>query len=325
MIQEAKTIALRLLSRRHVARDIAVFEFASADDRKLPPFSAGSHVDLHLPGDIIRPYSLSNSPGMADRYEFGVLREPSSRGGSRALHEHVSVGDVLLANPPRQLFGLKPEARRSVLVAGGIGVTPLLAMAEALAQLNAEFTMHYTTRSRERCAYLDRLATPHLAPRVRLYHDEDDERPRFDAAAALGVPEIGTHVYVCGPGGFIDHVLATAARLGWPPSKVHIESFTPRGKNHAGTPNRPFQMVIASTGKVLEVPADRSAISVLSECGMAPPMSCEQGICGTCVTTVLEGEPEHRDSYLTEGDRARGDCFTPCCSRSKSPRLVLDL
>ncbi|MEP7100564.1 MAG: PDR/VanB family oxidoreductase [Burkholderiales bacterium] len=325
MTDTTDRIALRLVSRREAACDIVVFEFVSADERPLPRFEAGSHVDLMLPGGVMRPYSLSNDPAETHRYEFGVLREPQSRGGSHALHDRVAVGDVLLASPPRQLFGLKPGGRRSVLLAGGIGVTPLLAMAEALASTASDFTLHYTTRSRERCAFLDRLAAPHLAPQVRLYHDDAADGARFDAAAALGAPEVGVQAYVCGPGGFIDHVLAVAATLGWPADQVHVESFTARDTTPPGTVNRVFQLVIASTGQVLDVPADRSAVAVLADHGLAPPVSCEQGICGTCVTTVLEGEPDHRDSYLTEGDRARGDCFTPCCSRARSERLVLDL
>jgi len=318
-------IALRLQSKREAAQGIAVFEFVSADDRPLPRFEAGSHVDLHLPGGVMRPYSLSNDPAETHRYEFGVLREPQSRGGSQALHERVAVGDVLFANPPCQLFGLTPDGRRSVLLAGGIGVTPLLSMAEALANGQGDFTLHYTTRSRQRCAFLDRLAAPHLAPRVRLYHDDGIEAERFDAANALGAPEPGVQAYVCGPGGFIDHVLAVAAALGWPADQVHVESFSARDTAPPGSVNRPFQIVLASTGQVLEVPADRSAVAVLADHGIAPPVSCEQGICGTCVTTVLAGEIEHRDSYLTVGDRARGDCFTPCCSRALGERLVLDL
>ncbi|HEY4069056.1 MAG TPA: PDR/VanB family oxidoreductase [Burkholderiaceae bacterium] len=317
-------IALRLQSRRETALGIAVFEFVSADARPLPRFEAGSHVDLHLPGGVMRPYSLSNHPAETHRYEFGVLREPQSRGGSRALHERVAVGDVIHAHPPRQLFGLRAGARRSVLLAGGIGVTPLLAMAEALAGRSSGFTLHYTTRARERCAFLDRLAAPHLAPHVALYHDDADDGARFDAATALGAPEPGVQAYVCGPGGFIDHVLAVAARLDWPADQVHVESFSARDSAPPGRANRPFQLVIASTGRVLDVPAERSAVAVLADHGLAPPVSCEQGICGTCVTTVLAGEPEHRDSYLTADDRARGDCFTPCCSRA-SGRLVLDL
>jgi len=318
-------IRLKLIARRDETSNIASFEFGAADGGLLPPFEAGAHIDLHLPGGVLRPYSLCNDPAERHRYVLGVLREPQSRGGSLALHERVAVGDVLVAGPPRNLFALAADATQSVLLAGGIGVTPLLAMAQTLARSQSPFALHYATRSIERCAFRGRLAEPDLAAHTHLYHDDAAPELRFNASAVLGVPKAGLHVYVCGPAGFIDHVLSVARALRWPDGQVHSESFSPRDPTPPGAENRPFELVIHSTGQVLQVPAGRTAVAVLADHGLAPPVSCEQGICGTCITTVLDGEPEHRDQYLVEADRQRGDCFTPCCSRARSARLVLDL
>lgn len=324
-MKSTELLSLRLVERRHEAHDILALQFESADGGELPPFEAGAHIDLTLPNGLIRPYSLCNDPSERSRYVLGVLRDPQSRGGSRALHDQVAVGDILPAGQPRNLFPLVPDAGKSILIAGGIGITPLLAMAQVLAGRDSAFELHYATRSRERTAFRSRLAESDIAAHTRIYHDDGEPGQRFAAAQALRTPKADTHLYVCGPAGFIQHVVATARSQGWPTQQIHTESFSPINAAADASKDRPFDIVLASTGAVLHVAAGRSVVQALAENGVAPPVSCEQGICGTCATTVLEGQVDHRDAYLTPADRERGDCFMPCCSRALSDRLVLDL
>jgi len=211
-----------------------------------------------------------------------------------------------------------------VLFAGGIGVTPILCMAERLAAIGADFEMHYGSRSASRMAFRQRIQASTFADKVHLHLDDGDEAQKLDIDTALGEADPGTHIYVCGPGGFIDFVLKAAAAKGFPDSQVHREYFTVDTEAMFAE-GGPFQIKLASTGQVYDVPADQTVMDVLRDNGVDLPTSCEQGVCGTCITKVLEGVPEHRDYYLTNDERAKNDQFTPCCSRSKTPVLVIDM
>ncbi|WP_137819648.1 PDR/VanB family oxidoreductase [Pseudomonas sp. 2FG] len=316
-------IEVIVLARHNEATDICSFELARADGAPLPAFDAGAHIDLHLPGGLIRQYSLCNHPQERQHYLIGVLKDPASRGGSRALHEQVTVGQRLQISAPRNLFPLAEDARRSLLFAGGIGITPILCMAERLSQLGADFELHYCARSSERAAFVERLQAAPFATRVQLHCDDGPAAQRLDAAALLADPDAGTHLYVCGPGGFMAHVLDTAKAQGWADQRAHREYFAaaPTAREDDGS----FAVQLNSSGQIIQIPADRSVAQALEACGIQIPLSCEQGICGTCLTGVLAGEPEHRDLYLSEAEQARNDQFTPCCSRAKSALLVLDL
>ncbi|MBD9631518.1 PDR/VanB family oxidoreductase [Pseudomonas sp. PDM19] len=313
-----------LVSRRqHEAQDILGFELRSLDGASLPPFSAGSHIDVHLPNGLVRQYSLCNDPREHDRYQIGVLLDPASRGGSRCLHEAVEEGTRLRISEPRNLFPLAHAAGRSLLFAGGIGITPILCMAERLAQSGAAFELHYCCRSADRAAFLERLSRSSFADQVQLHFDDGPAEQRLDAASLLAAPANDTHLYVCGPGGFMAHVLDSARQAGWDESRLHREYFAAAPEPEAASGS--FEVQLASSGQCFRIPPERSVADVLLEAGVDIPLSCEQGICGTCVTRVLAGEPEHRDLFMTAAEHARNDQFTPCCSRSKSPRLVLDL
>ncbi|PVZ42522.1 PDR/VanB family oxidoreductase [Pseudomonas sp. CC120222-01a] len=305
------------------AEAIASFELAAVDGAHLPPFSAGSHVDVRLPGGITRQYSLCNSPDETHRYLIAVLRDPQSRGGSLAMHDAVSEGSELEIGEPRNLFPLAHEAKRTVLLAGGIGITPVLCMAERLAQIGAPFELHYCSRSIEKTAFVQRIRSSSFSQNAHFYFDAGPETERFRAEKVLSGYSSGDHLYVCGPGGFMDFILASAKEHGWDETSLHREYFAaaPTAKEDDGS----FEVQVSSTGMVLNVPADRSIVDVLSDAGIAVPVSCEQGICGTCVTRVIEGVPDHRDMFLTDAEHARNDQFTPCCSRACTPRLVLDL
>jgi vanillate O-demethylase ferredoxin subunit len=315
-------IEVTVLARHHEAQDICSYELARVDERPLPAFSAGAHIDVHLPGGLVRQYSLCNHPEERHRYLIGVLKDPASRGGSQAMHELIKPGDRLQISEPRNLFPLAHEARRSLLFAGGIGITPILCMAERLAHSGADFELHYCARSEARAAFVQRLRQSPFADRVFLHFDELPQTA-LDAARVLAEPGEDLHLYVCGPGGFMQHVLDSARAQGWKDANLHREYFAaaPVDTRDDGS----FSVKLGSSGQVFEVPADRSVIQVLQSHGIEVPMSCEQGICGTCLTRVLEGVPEHRDLFLTEDEQAANDQFTPCCSRSKTPLLVLDI
>ncbi|WP_421682734.1 oxidoreductase [Stutzerimonas urumqiensis] len=313
-------IEVMVAARREQAEGILGLELTSVDGDPLPAFSAGSHIDLHLPGGLVRQYSLCNHPEERHRYEIAVLKEADGRGGSQAVHQ-LTEGVRLQISEPRNLFPLMHEARRSLLFAGGIGITPILCMAQRLAHTGADFELHYCARSATRAAFVDRLRQSPFAERVHFHFD--DEGARLELASMLASADSGTHLYVCGPGGFMEHVLGSARAAGWAEENLHREYFA--AAPVAEQVDRPFVVQLASTGQVIEVPADRTVAQMLEVAGVFVPLSCEQGICGTCLTRVLEGEPEHRDLFLTDEERAANDQFTPCCSRARSTRLVLDL
>lgn len=307
------------------AEGICGFELRPIHGGLLPAFTAGAHIDVELPGGLIRQYSLCNHPEERDRYRVAVLREVQSRGGSVAMHEALQEGSRLRISEPRNQFPLAEEdAPFSLLLAGGIGVTPLLSMAQQLHALGRRFEMHYCTRSPARTAFRDYLDQSPFASNVHFHHDDGAPEQRFNAERVLGDAPAGTHLYVCGPGGFIEHVLGTAADYDWPEMRLHREYFTASSAARQDDDSE-FVMRIASSGERITVPVDRTALEMLEEAGIEVPFSCESGVCGTCLTPVLEGAPDHRDSVLSESERAANDCFTPCCSRALSTELLLDL
>lgn len=312
-------LQVRVAQRVTEAEDICSYELVRVDGAPLPPFEAGAHIDVHVAPGLVRQYSLCNAPHETHRYLIGVLRDPASRGGSQGMHETIQAGATLQISAPKNHFPLV-AAERSLLLAGGIGVTPLLAMAEALAAQGAAFELHYCTRSPERTAFRQRLLTAPFAAQVRCHYDSEQ---RLDLAALLAAQERGTHVYFCGPAGFIAHVQATAAALDWPADQLHLEYFSANVAPVSG--DQTFEVRLASNGACYTIPPDRTVLQVLNDAGVFVPASCEQGVCGTCLTRVLDGVPDHRDLYLTEEEQAANDQFTPCCSRARSASLLLDL
>ena len=319
----ASTLAVRVARKIDEAQDICSFELVAVDGGPLPAFTAGAHVDVQLPGGISRSYSLCNDPQETQRYLLGVLRDPASRGGSRAMHDTVQEGDVLQISAPKNHFPLAPGARRSLLLAGGIGVTPLLAMAEQLAHAQADFELHYCSRSAQRTAFRERLAASAFADKVEFHFDDAAPAQKFDLMRLLAAPQAGVHIYVCGPKGFMDAVLISARAQGWPAEQLHHEFFS--AEVLTSDSDASFEIKLASSGRIVMVPKDKTVTQALAEAGIDILMSCEQGVCGTCLTRVLDGVPDHRDSYLTPEEQAANDQFLPCCSRAKTPQLVLDL
>ncbi len=320
-------LSVRVVRKVVEAEGVCSLEMVGLGGAALPAFSAGAHVDVHLPGGAVRQYSLCNDPTETHRYLIAVLRHPASRGGSAAVHEAVHEGDELRISAPKNHFALAEGAGRSLLLAGGIGITPLLSMAERLAATGAAFSMHYAAHTRERAAFAQRIRQSAFSDRVHFHFGDgsggDDDR-RLNLAAVLARPQADTHVYVCGPQGFMDAALDTARAAGWGEPQLHREVF---GSEAAAprTGDEPFEVKLASSGRVVVVPAGRTVVQALAEAGVEVMVSCEQGVCGTCLTRVLDGTPDHRDVYLSSDEQAANDSFTPCCSRSKSACLVLDL
>ena len=317
------TLQVRVARKAVEAVDVCSFDLIDIGGKPLPPFSAGSHIDVHLPNGLTRQYSLCNAPFESGLYRIGVLKDAATRGGSKAMHEQVNEGDVLTISAPKNHFPLAHQAKSSVLLAGGIGVTPILCMAERLAVAGEPFEMHYCTRSRDRTAFYQRIEHSPFVSRVQFHFDDGPPEQKRDIHAVLDKPQPGVHVYVCGPKGFMDAVLSTARAAGWPEGQLHYEFFA--AEPVARRTDASFEVRLASSGQVIYVPMDSTVVQALAEAGVYVPTSCEQGVCGTCVVRVLEGEPDHRDLYLTPAERAANDQFTPCCSRAKSARLVLDL
>jgi vanillate O-demethylase ferredoxin subunit len=315
-------LSVRVVRKLREAVDIASFELAAVDGSPLPPFSAGSHIDVHVRDGIVRQYSLCNDPRETHRYLIGVLRDPKSRGGSVAMHDDIREGDVISISEPKNHFPLVP-AKRTLLFAGGIGVTPILCMAERLAHTGADFEMHYCTRSLERTAFHGRIMASSFAGRVHFHFDAGPEEQKLVLPSLIAVPDPDTHIYVCGPGGFIEHVVNTAKGLGWSAAQIHLEYFAAKAQDTSG--DGVFEVKIASSGRIFAVPANKTVVDVLAEHGVQVETSCREGVCGTCITRVLDGIPEHRDVYFTDEERAKNDQFTPCCSRARSGCLVLDL
>ncbi len=313
-------LSLRVSNIATAAEGIFLFEFVDQTGAKLPRFTAGAHVEVRIDHDIVRSYSLCNDPAETHRYVVAVLREEAGRGGSRAMHDRLKIGDVLEVSAPRNHFPLAgPEAQLHLLLAGGIGITPMMAMIRELEARGARWRMHYCTRSPERTAFRGELMPYVTAGKVTFHHDGGDPARGLDLAGTLSKFDIGTHVYFCGPSGFMS---ATKAAVGlWPAHAVHCEYFS-GVEDKPEYENKPFKVKIRSTGKVFEVPADKSIIDVLRENGHIIDTDCEDGYCGTCITRYLSGEPEHRDTVLSEGERKT--YMMICCSRARGA-LELDL
>ncbi|MBS3652116.1 oxidoreductase [Pseudaminobacter sp. 19-2017] len=290
----------------------------------LPEFEAGAHIDVYpIPG-FSRQYSLVNDPADRSRYLLGVKREQNGRGGSSAMHSNLQEGSVVRISRPKNNFALRANPGRSVLLAGGIGVTPLLSMAQALAARDAEFELHYFARSNSELAFRDLITESSWSSRVAYHFGLVPPLLNDVLEEILRAPRQGDLIYLCGPNPFMDVVRNCAATAGWPGESVILEHFSAEPPRLLPGADE-FVVRLAKRGIELVVPSDKAIIDVLREAGIEIKTSCEQGVCGTCLTPVIEGEPEHNDLYLTDDEREAGRLMTPCVSRSKSKLLVLDM
>lgn len=298
--------------------EILRIELRPVDGQALLPFTAGAHIDVHMANGLARSYSLLNDAAERHRYVIGVGLERESRGGSRWIHDHLKVGDELLITDPRNNFPLVESARRSVLIGGGIGVTPMLSMASRLQSMGKDWRLYYCSRSRAAAAFLDDLAP--LAQNVRLRFD--DEETEFLDFAALIAAAPDAHFYCCGPKSMMSACVAAAKGAGVEPERVHIEYFQPPEEL---VPQGGFEVELARSRRVIPIPLGKTILQVLQAQGVAATSSCEAGVCGECQTAVLAGIPDHKDLVLSDAERASNKMMMICCSGSLSERLVLDL
>ncbi|MCA8052770.1 PDR/VanB family oxidoreductase [Burkholderia arboris] len=295
----------------------------AANGGPLPGFAAGAHIGVHVPLSLRsqrRAYSLVNAGGSAgpvDRYEIAVLREPAGSGGSQWMHA-CTPGEEFDIDPPRNDFPLAADARRHLLVAGGIGITPILAMARELMHAGRPFALHYAARDAGSMAYRDEVAA---LPDATCWFDNGEPSRGMPLAETIGAPESGKHLHVCGPAGLIEATLAAARRLGWRDDTLHCERFA---APVATGGNAPVEVRLAVSGRTLNVPAGTSILDAMIEAGLDPLYDCRRGDCGVCAVRLLDGDPDHRDICLSDDDRARGG-FCPCVSRANGAHLVLDL
>lgn len=317
------TLSLRLTALRHEAEGVCSCELQPVEGGELPAFTAGAHVDLHLAPGLVRSYSLCNSQDERHRYVVAVNRDARSRGGSRHVHEQLRVGQVLQVGGPRNNFPLDEGAPHSVLVAGGIGITPLLAMVRRLVALDRPWELHYCARSQANAAFLPALRALQVAStHGRLHpHFDDAGQGLLDLGQLVAQAPAGAHFYCCGPGGMLTAFEAATAHL--ERGRVHLERFT--APQVAVAPAGGFTVELARSGRALQVEEGRSILDTLLDAGVDVPYSCMQGICGACETRVLAGEPEHRDLVRSAGEHRAGGTIILCCSGAKTQRLVLDL
>jgi dimethylamine monooxygenase subunit B len=318
-VSESQTLAVEVTAIEQITPLIKHFKLSPVGGGSMPAFSGGSHIVVVMKGATRvhrNPYSLLSPPHELDHYEIGVRRMEESRGGSHFMHDDVEVGTRLEIAHPVNLFALDKIARKHVLIAGGVGITPFVAMLEDLRLGPVPYELHYSVRSPEHAAFLARLRERH-GDRVRTYYDSDNRFIDFDGL--LNSQPLGTHVYVCGPAGMINKVIESARGWGWPDSHIHWEQFSAPPVGDA------FEVVLARSKVTVHVPHDLSLMESIEARGIEVPYLCRGGVCGFCQTRVLEldGEIIHNDHYLSEADRAK--YIMPCVSRARCKSLVLDL
>jgi dimethylamine monooxygenase subunit B len=299
---------------------ITRFRFERLDGAPMPAFSGGAHtvVDMNDHGTRrLNPYSLMSDPADRSGYEISVRRDDAGRGGSLYLHRHVKPGMEMEISYPINLFPLDSRARKHLMIAGGIGITPFLAQIAQLSAHGGRFELHYSARSRALGAYMDRLTAAHPA---QVHCTFDDEKQVIDLKRVLSMQPLGTHLYVCGPKGMITWVLTTAAAMGWPAHALHHEEFLAPGTG------LPFTVDLAASGKTITVGTAQSLLEAMEAAGVDAPYLCRGGACGQCETNVLacDGTILHRDHWLTAEDRAAGHKIMPCVSRFEGKTLVID-
>ncbi|NRF88359.1 PDR/VanB family oxidoreductase [Burkholderia gladioli] len=317
--QDEVRLQLRIARKELVARDIWRFEFRHPEGAALPDFDAGANLAVTVPGGARRRYSLCNAPGERDRYVIAVKRDANGRGGSIAMADDTHEGDLIEASGPKNDFPLDGRAPEFILIAGGIGITPMLSM---MFQLRAEglrkFKTIYVARDPESTAFFDELSKVQWQNEVRIHHDHGDPTQSFDFWPLFERPS-KAHVYCCGPRALMDMVRDMTGH--WAPGSIHFESFGV--DSSVSRQDRPFSVRLARSGKTYQIPANRSILEVLREAGVRVPSSCESGTCGSCRTALCGGTADHRDLVLQADEQERE--IMVCVSRAVSGELVLDL
>ncbi|WP_210542770.1 PDR/VanB family oxidoreductase [Rhodoferax sp. PAMC 29310] len=317
----APLLRLQVRAIRLLAEGIHAFELIDPDGAELPTVKAGAHVDVHLPGGVMRSYSLAGDPADRMSWTLGVLRELNGRGGSKAMHESVRVGGLLTVGAPRNAFSMVPGAAHTVLLAGGIGITPIKAMAHELTAQGASFELHYCARSPRNAAFAESLRLLVPQDRLHLHFDSGVPGQGLDITSLLRRQPEGAHLYYCGPGGWMKACAEASAH--WSPRSVHSEHFKATESTPKNAPGASFSVRLARQGITVPVLPEQSIVRAIELAGHRVPTSCLSGLCGACKVDYLEGEVEHNDYILTDEEKTR--CLTVCVSRATSPLLVLDL
>lgn len=317
MTRSPQPFQVRIKTATWETPSIVSYELHALDGSVLPGFTAGAHVDLHLPNGLIRSYSLLNSQSERHRYVIAVQKDRASRGGSKWVHENFRAGDIVAIDGPRNNFPLAEGAAESIFIAGGIGITPILSMTERLTALDRPWRLFYCSRKRNGTAFHTLLEGK---PQVRFNFDEEPGGRMLDVMSVVASAPSHAHLYCCGPLPMLEAFEAATKEL--PPERVHVEYFSAKAPPSI---KGGFLVVLARSGREVEVPAGKSILGVLIDAGLDVSYSCMEGVCGTCETRVLEGIPDHRDLILTAEEHAANNTMMICCSGSKSDRLVLDL
>lgn len=321
---QAQTLKVRVDALREEAHGVRSFSISRVDGLPFDVYDPGAHIDVTGPSGVTRQYSLCGDPGCLDSHVFAVKKEEQSRGGSRSLHEEVTVGTELAVGAPRNLFRLEENADEHILIGAGIGITPLLSMAYRLVERNARFTLHYFARSETHAAFMTLLTRAPFDQHVKLHFGVERESLAVELDACVRDAGPNSHVYTCGPAPFMDRVVEIAqARL--PAASIHLERFKAEPAPALDTALESFEVRLASSGKTVRVDQKTSIVEALASIGIEVDTSCGEGVCGTCMVDVVSGEPEHRDHCLSKAERASNSVICCCISRSRSPVLVLDL
>lgn len=318
MSEDQNLLTLRVAEKRMLTPAICLFRLEDPDGAALPDATPGSHVSVETPSGGRRRYSLTNGPGETDHYAIAVKREAAGRGGSASMVDGLQAGDAIRVQPPENEFELV-DAPAYLLIAGGIGITPILSMARHLsAQGHEDFRVIYCTRSAAETAFLGEIGEAPFADRVLIHHDEGDPSKMYDFWPHFEVPD-KTHIYCCGPGPLMDEVRDMTGH--WPLTAVHFEDFDPVQAVKAD--DVAFFVTLQRSGETVEIPADRTVLETLRDRGMRLPSSCETGVCGSCKTGLVSGAADHRDLVLSDAEKA--DHIMICVSRAQEGALVLDL
>lgn len=310
-------LRLRIKSVTWEAPNVLSYELRPLQNRELPPFTAGAHIDLTLPNGLVRSYSLINAQSEGHRYVIAVQKDRASRGGSKWIHDNVRAGDIFEVGVPQNNFALDETAEKTIFIAGGIGITPIMSMIERMRALGRDWELTYCVRKRDSAAFLESLEKE---PRVRFNCDEEPGGKMLDISALVKVAPANAHLYCCGPLPMLEAFEEATKNLSR--ERVHVEYFTAK---EAPAVDGGFKVVLAKSGREFTVPPGKTILDTLSDAGIDVPHSCTQGVCGTCETKVLEGIPDHRDLILTANERASNTKMMICCSGAKSEKLVLDL
>lgn len=326
-IMDKTTLSVRVESVRDEAHGVRSFSVARLDGQPFERYEPGAHIDVTGPSGVTRQYSLCGDPDQHDTHLFAVKREAASRGGSRSLHDDVTVGCELTIGAPRNLFQLASGASEHILIAAGIGVTPLLSMAYRLLRQEQRFVLHYFARSAEHAAFLPLMSRAPFSQFVRFHFGV--EREQLDAVLADCVADAreGSHLYTCGPAPFMERVVAIGEQR-VAAGAIHLERFGAEPASAASGESNAldsFDVRIASSGATVHVDKHTTIVAALASIGIEVDTSCGEGVCGTCMVDVVSGTPEHRDHCLSKAERASGKVICCCVSRAASPLLVLDL